>query len=1154
MKIKDRIEELLNQYNNDQFRALWSKCKEIIESVIHHNNQITTQMSNYDIHDNAHSERVIEIIENLLGDKIDNLSCYELIMIYMSAYLHDSGMALPLWEYDVLRSAEGTDSIYDNTLEFKICNDLKPVHRFSDALNIVKENKKLLFDFNKAKDYVFAEESEETMTMSLAALVCEYEEFRNGYVEQLRSASSNTAKYLNLSKLIRSEFIRQTHHIRVVKNINSLKGSISKIIGAFHAEKFICDLGNICRCHGEDIGSVFELECCREDWTKNKSNIQFVAMLLRLGDVIHFSSDRAPLSLFAEKRIEDETSFMHWKAKFQELTFSFEIERGYTVVKYKAFCSGPEVYYFIQDYLNWVDSEIYNYYILKQRWEQKSIENIDNYILPISDKVDREDIDYDKDVFIPKKEMRFTLNQSKILELLMGKQLYKDEFLCLRELYQNALDATKCMIAYNSAQGVTETYKIEFGIGEDSFGEVKRRYIYCLDHGTGMNEYIINNFLLHIGNSYYRSGDFSKKNTAWGFEVNPTSQFGIGILSGYMIADKIGVTSVYYENGAAESFILEGINDHFYHINPSKLDIESIGKHGTMIKLYLKNEFSEKINSKYIGKLPAVLMSENDDVLEQIYREKDIKSNLSYILSKYIGIFNQNIPVSVKHDDNISRELPRADDIFDMDDYDEIDEHDVELLWEEYSFMEAISSHKEALEKRGLIEDYIIKASGDNVDMYSHISLPKKGFDGDNIKVFDYCRFIGKHEGSVWVDGIMTEMRVDFSDPLQEIFGFETYEKSLFNFIGNIRPTLSVDRNTCVDMPQLDEEYKQIFENYVRSVTAIICEHTKKHGIGMSDPEFELILNILGTFYSPIAGKVYNALCDTEFGSAKFPDSALMAKEYTLESFLRSRGFEIEKTNFTEYKEITRQIILGKCIGADSISICDDKLSVSGEKFFEYGFSRFSYLPDDPSLSTILLRADSWEGKYKEYDLVNTLWPIVNPTLYDKFCDFYAKDVNAKCKTIREASNTIQGIATLNPTMINPRIGISTFFGSSFDKRRCLVGEYDRIEHNYWLFELEGYTDDPEASKTSPALFAYIAPRTLNEIETERLAEFEESDPTYVQGVKEGWSILFLGKTGKYVICPGVVSREHICSIIPQSFKHMAENVEFFATDGTKLL
>ena len=104
------------------------------------------------------------------------------------------------------------------------------------------------------------------------------------------------------------------------------------------------------------------------------------------------------------------------------------------------------MYYFIQDYLDWVDNELENFFILKQRWEQRKLEKLESYALPISNRVDRSQLNYDKDVFIPQRNMHFVLNQSKILELLMGIQLYKDEYLCLRELYQNSLDGAFCLL------------------------------------------------------------------------------------------------------------------------------------------------------------------------------------------------------------------------------------------------------------------------------------------------------------------------------------------------------------------------------------------------------------------------------------------------------------------------------------------------------------------------------------------------------------------------------------------------------------------------------------------------------------------------------------------------------------------------------------
>ena len=97
----------------DKNKKLWLVSKDIIQSVVEHSKQISSQMSEYDIHDERHSEKVIEIMEHLLVEKIEKLSFYELILLYLSAYLHDSGMALPNWEYEALRAVEGCDKYYD---------------------------------------------------------------------------------------------------------------------------------------------------------------------------------------------------------------------------------------------------------------------------------------------------------------------------------------------------------------------------------------------------------------------------------------------------------------------------------------------------------------------------------------------------------------------------------------------------------------------------------------------------------------------------------------------------------------------------------------------------------------------------------------------------------------------------------------------------------------------------------------------------------------------------------------------------------------------------------------------------------------------------------------------------------------------------------
>ena len=121
--------EILNQKSSDcpQNGKIWNVAKEIVKDVIEHSKLISSQMTTYDIHDERHSECLISIIEQLLGDKINSLTFYELLMIYLSSYLHDSGMALPNWEYEALKAVEGNESFYDTSIKYPIRNDFKAV-------------------------------------------------------------------------------------------------------------------------------------------------------------------------------------------------------------------------------------------------------------------------------------------------------------------------------------------------------------------------------------------------------------------------------------------------------------------------------------------------------------------------------------------------------------------------------------------------------------------------------------------------------------------------------------------------------------------------------------------------------------------------------------------------------------------------------------------------------------------------------------------------------------------------------------------------------------------------------------------------------------------------------------------------------------------
>lgn len=1164
MNIHERITTLVEAAKDDKTTGLWRVCREIAENVNEHNKQIIDQMRNYDTHDKEHSEKILEIIEGILGENIEKLSIYELILLYMAAYLHDSAMALPEWEYKVLKAVEGTEEYHDNTLEFAICNDYKQVHSFSEALHIIQENKEKLFSYETAKEYVCAKSSESDLLESLAELMRKYEEFRNGYIDDLDKCKDSISMYMNKSRWIRSEFIRQTHHIRVVENINALKRKITDAIGGFYTEKFIEDLAGICKSHGENLESVFQLPISRKDWLGKKSNIQFLAMMLRLGDIIHFDSKRAPVSLYAEKQITDAVSYKHWNAKFQELKYEIHNDDGKVVICYQAYCKEPEIYYFIQDYMDWIDNEIENYYILKNKWEMNKSDETEHCYFNI-EKVDRTEIGYDKERFVPDKDMKFFLNQAKILELLMGIQLYKDPFLCLREIYQNALDASKCMKAYNKKRGKKEDLTIEFGIREEEFHGKKEKYIYCLDHGTGMNEYIIKNYLLNIGNSYYRSKNFAKENTDWGYDVKPTSQFGIGLLSGYMLADKIGITTIHYEEKEKVlSFILEGINEHFYYIKPSRVEEERIGDHGTLVKLYLKEEYKDKINNKWISKMPLALMfdDETDDIVDYLGKEfEDVERNFFYILNQYIGIKCSGIPVMICDEEEKKQEIYYCNTIFEQKKYNEISDEDMEKVFDNIFYLtKSKELYRSAIKKRNQIENYVIKAVSENMEIYSHIALPKKGI-GEYKKIFDYTRFVGNVENSIFIDGILvkgSKTSIRNLEELDGIFQSDVTSSSIINYIGNKRPVLSIDRNTCVKFPKMKEELEKLRNEFADELQRIIVEHILKENITLKDPEQLMVLDVIVRKFPSISSnllKRLNILQDVDLAyDKKFTEK----NKYQLRDILSKRQLQLNEVDFGGYMEIIRCAILGRCVGADEIKVDGYNIVIQGDEYQEFPDLTYVmhsiYDHDQKSLGTMAMYADEWKGCFWEYDIVSKIWPIVNPCLYKCIDDgCIMNEYMERCKILYNFEDGIMAIANLDPVLIHPVYGIDTRKIREYEEEESYVGKFYNEKKQFELYEMTGYGKLTAEKNISYALYAYIAPRVLNETDEARLKEYNESDPDYVRGVKEGWSILFLGACQKYVICPGIVPRAEIAKKVNEGYRKMTPGITYLYSDGTSV-
>ncbi|MFD8597297.1 hypothetical protein ACFV1L_20065 [Kitasatospora sp. NPDC059646] len=194
---------------------------------------------------------------------------------------------------------------------------------------------------------------------------------------------------------------------------------------------------------------------------------------------------------------------------------------------------------------------------------------------------------------------RFRLDERRMRSLLMGVQLYRDRDLAVRELYQNALDACRYRRARSDylvrrAGGGSSRYegRIDFEQGVDENG---RAYLDCRDNGVGMGEAELRGVFSKAGERFAEQQELREERAQWRtvdppVELYPNSRFGIGVLSYFMLADRIRVTTCRMgrdgELGPELAVTIHGPG-HLFRIARVR---ERGAEPGTTVRLYLDTE------------------------------------------------------------------------------------------------------------------------------------------------------------------------------------------------------------------------------------------------------------------------------------------------------------------------------------------------------------------------------------------------------------------------------------------------------------------------------------------------------------------------------------------------------------------------------------
>ncbi|WIM42378.1 ATP-binding protein [Methanosarcina mazei] len=515
--------------------------------------RVPENMPEFTLHNANHSIHVIENMGRIIPpETLKQLNAIEISILIYAAYLHDIGMI----------ASRGEHKEIVKTNEFK---------------QLLTSNEELYEKFEEAKN-------------------------RGDYEEAL-----------DIENKAFTDFLRRNHVQRAHKIIKEYELDSEISWRGISYSKWV---KTVCESHGLPVKDLYNTKLWPNDTfvLEQPVNVQYLAIIFRLADILDIDPERTPKFLFYFINPKDEVSINEWKKHFSITGFQITPEK----IKIVADCKHPQHERTLREFIKIIDNELEDSHRLVSSY-RGDLET--KYILKLPEKVDHDihSVGYEY------RDFRFELDYRRVLDLLMGEGLYGDPVVALRELLQNSVDAVRYRESLEKRDGNGYRPSIEVSL--------KNNELIVEDNGIGMDEEIFKNYFMKVGRSYYQSSDFREKNV----DIDPVSEFGIGILSVFMVADKFAVES------RRKTFEDEfNLSEPIYFEIPTAYDYfikrqSKRSKPGTKITLHLKpnHPFSAEALMEIISKIAPFI-------------EYQIKINTDKAESKYKPL----LPGEMPEDDN----------------------------------------------------------------------------------------------------------------------------------------------------------------------------------------------------------------------------------------------------------------------------------------------------------------------------------------------------------------------------------------------------------------------------------------------------------------------------------------------------------------------
>ena len=626
--LEEHLERLAWRYPEVQeVQSLWLLLKKRLEQELIHS---ATVFVNYSLHDKSHSRSVMQAVERLLGEeRICQLSATDTFMLLACIYSHDYGMVQTFNKvYGILGSA-----------------------RFE---NFLKE---------KQKDRNSLEREEEKAIDNLLA-----------YISEKNCSIPLNELYFSIMLVVQL-YLRPNHW----KGVSDIKSDFEGLFQGHLKKRFIYGqegIVELCMCHGKSMKELLQLPYCGDGIVGDDYHPRFIASMLRLGDLLDLDNGRFPMWFVNEiarnKNIIPRLSILHYRK--HEAISHLLITPG--KIEVSAHC------YSVQDKVegksNWSLEQIqreeaqrqsYDVAGMISEWADSLCDECHQMILhwneiaqpnfgypPAKPEVN---IFVDGNVYMAKERtFQMRMSQERAMSLLKGTSIYKNRYVGIREMIQNAVDASLLQL-WND---LLHNRYMDYGLSKDKvlsdfdlldladkehasiLGNYDIRvevienrasnqvHIVVKDKGIGIIKEELQ-YIADIGSSKeknVRVRNLMEKMPPW---MKPSGVFGIGLQSVFQLTDcidfytrqhnlqeqHISVYSYGKNKGKIETKIISEENSEPYYDNTVP---------GTNVKIIINQD---KFFNDFIYFDPEF---EEGDKLHMIFQE------LSEVCNKMIGEFS----------------------------------------------------------------------------------------------------------------------------------------------------------------------------------------------------------------------------------------------------------------------------------------------------------------------------------------------------------------------------------------------------------------------------------------------------------------------------------------------------------------------------------